>query len=426
MHQGKKLRELRVLVRSPEHGTRVFYDPDAPPVSWITREDLFDWIWSMPEATVSAALGVQASWLCNLYKINRPGMSHWHRVRKGLEAPRDPIDPSLPPDAPVPLVSFEYDGSGSYAVIPDLLTWMRIGGPDRSGPMYPHDREYIPAFLAAGTSERPARLWSRGPVGPPRRPTIRELRSLIWDTDPDEAEARFALLGLSKREVAKLARRHGLRVPTPDWWSADRYRSRTPYPDRNRPRKLTPAQLDGAADLSAETLAQVRAEVAADLASEEASRLRRSEAAQAAADRARARLENGFGTVVNALVSGSSGNAACTATGVARITFRAELRRRLREALAGERGGTKRADNITGRLMRGTADRFEALLAEHVLRRGDGVSPTSTGQTQFYSNKVPMTAIPALVHWMVVAEAIADAQAELAGATAAETEATKE
>lgn len=426
MHKSKKLRDLKVLARSPEHGTRILYDPDAPPVSWITREDLFDWIWSMPETTVSAALGVQASWLCNLYKINRPGMSHWHRVRKGLEAPRNPIDAALPPDAPVPLVSFQYDGRGGYAIIPDLLPWMRIGGPDRSGPMYPHDREYIPAFLAAGTSGRPARLWSRGPVGPPRRPTVRELRSLIWDTDPDESEAHFALLGLSKREVAKLARRHGLRVPTPDWWSADRYRSRTPYPDRDRPRKLTQAQLEGAADLSAETLAQVRAEVAADLVSEEASRLRRSEVAQAAADRARARLEDGFAAVVDALVSGSSGDAACTATGVARITFRAELRRRLREALAEERGGTERADNITGRLMRGTPDRFDALLAEHVLRRGGGGSPTNTGQTRSYSDKVPMTAIPALVRWMVATEAVANAQAELAGATAAETGATKE
>ena len=150
------------------------------------------------------------------------------------------------------------------------------------------------------------------------------------------------------------------------------------------------------------------------------------EATQAAADRARARLENGFGAVVDALVSGSSGDAACTASGVARITFRAELRRRLRKALARERGGTERADNITGRLMRGTPDRFEALLAEYVLRRGGGGSPSSTGQSQIYSDNVPLTAIPALVRWMVAAEAVVDAQAESAGATPAGTTVTEE
>ncbi|NJR79160.1 hypothetical protein [Sphingomonas corticis] len=145
-----------MIRRSATHGNRILLDPDAPQVSWMTRADLHDWIWSMPETTVSAALDTNASWLCNMYAVNRPSQSHWHRMRKGLEAPRDPLDPSLPADMPIPLVHFEWSSAGSYAVVPHPEPWSRLGGPDRSGPIYPHDGN---TFQRCSRSARPA-----GPV----------------------------------------------------------------------------------------------------------------------------------------------------------------------------------------------------------------------------------------------------------------------
>lgn len=407
-----KRRGLKVIAESPEYGTRILYHPDAQHVCWITREDLFDWMWTMPETKVSAALAVHASWLCNIYRINRPSMGHWYRLRKGLDAPREPLAPSLPPDTPIPLVHFEYVDGGSYAVVSDMLPWMRVGGPDRTGPIYPEDAGETPAFLGAA-SGHPARFWSRDPVGPPCVPTVREFRDLIWKTEPRHADPIFALLGLSKREVAKIARRSGLAVPTSAWWSNSSYWSQHPTPDRTRTRSLTRLQLRQPIDLSHNTLQEVREEVAADLAAEEATRIRRSEASRAAVARAGARLDAGFPSIIESLVQGHSGKDACVAAGVAQLTFRAELRRRLRAALGQETGGSNEADIITGRVMRGSADRYESLLAHHALEH-DRVDPTRrSDRNDRYSNEVPVTSIPSLVRWIVATEAVAQAEAEM-------------
>lgn len=407
-------RKLKLVIQCPEYGTRILRDPDAAAVCWMTRADFFDWIWSMPVAQVSEALDAEASWLCKLYKINRPTGHHWNRLRKGLDAPSEPLDDTLSPDMPVPLVRFEWSGNGSYAAVPEPTPWTRLGGPDRSAPLYPVEEGRLPAALAVGSSGKPCRLWSRGPIGPLRLPSVREFRKLLWDTDPDTAVPHFALLGLSKREVAKIAKREGLRVPTSDWWSPDQYRSREPRPDNTRPKKFTQEQLDRTVDLSPQALDKIRNEVAADIAEEEATRLRRSEASLAAAARARSRLDAGFDKVVAALVEGTAGKEACIAAGVSRASFQAELRRRLRAALAEEKSGIAEADNITGRLMRGTVDRYEILLADHVCRRrleaGDGVQSSD----QRYSERSPVTLIPELVRWLVRAEAVTDAQEYLA------------
>lgn len=407
-------RKLKLVIRCPEYGTRILRDPDAAAVCWMTRADFFDWIWSMPVAQVSEALDAEASWLCKLYKINRPTGHHWNRLRKGLDAPREPLDDTLPPDMPVPLVRFEWSGNGSYAVVPEPTPWTRLGGPDRSAPLYPVEEGRVPAALAVGSSGRPGRLWSRGPIGPLRPPSVREFRKLLWDTDPDTAIPHFALLGLSKREVAKIAKREGLRVPSSDWWSPDPHRSREPYPDSTRPKKFTQEQLDRTIDLSTQALDKIRSEVDADIAEEEAARLRRSEASLAAAARARARLDAGFDKVVAALVGGISGKEACIAASVPQASLQAELRRRLRAALAGEQSGTAEADNITGRLMRGTADRYEILLADHVCRRRSETGDQVQSSDQRYSERSPVTSIPELVRWLVRAEAVIEAQEYLA------------
>ncbi|NJR79159.1 hypothetical protein [Sphingomonas corticis] len=272
-------------------------------------------------------------------------------------------------------------------------------------------------MLAVGTSGRPGRRWTRGPVGPLPIPTVAAFRTLIWDTDADDADVSFALLGLTRREVAKIARREGLSVPSAAWWTPSQYGSRLPIPDGTRPRRLSRADLQRPIDMSAGTLTAIRREIEADLIAEQETRNRRRAASEAAEARRQSRLRSGMADVALAIATGTTGEAACTAQDVSREAFRAELRRRLRAALACERGGLGSADQITGRIMRGVADRHELLLVDHLLRpdvHGIAARDPDAGVACSYSPDV--TAIPGIARWKASAQDTAEAAAGLADA----------
>lgn len=121
---------------------------------------------------------------------------------------------------------------------------------------------------------------------------------------------------------------------------------------------------------------------------------------EAAAARRQSRLRSGLAEIASAIANGRPGDLACTGHDVSREAFRAELRRRLRAALASERGGLGSADQITGRVMRGVADYYEIVLVDHLLRAVvHGIAAQAPSADVACPYRPEVTAIPGIAGW---------------------------
>ena len=82
----------------------------------VTREELYEKVWSTPISHLAAEYGVSGSYLarvCTSLAVPRPPAGYWQKKAVGKDAPRLPLPPAKPGDQLV----WSADGEGLHAAV---------------------------------------------------------------------------------------------------------------------------------------------------------------------------------------------------------------------------------------------------------------------------------------------------------------------
>ena len=420
---AKRVVRNNVYQTSEDSERRIIIDVSAPPVLWITRADLHAWVWAMPIADATAALGLTDSvgWHCWMIGINRPNLGHWSRLRRRRDAPIKPLqDRGVGPDAPVPLADFAYAEGDWEARVPPPTMPAFVGPPQAGYTCYPRDQhEPLPPMFFKITGRQRVRIYNEGPAGPPEPLRRSELHHLIWRADERETDTTLVRHGLSKRVAVKLAAHAGVRVPGPGWFGETRewvWNARDPQ--FGRLSKKT-APLGGqlvlfGADLRARFEAEAAAEEAAERAAAAARTERRRQAQADVIARAAARAELALPNVIRRVAAGERWPDACAAEGAGKEAVRRIAKRRLAELFA----EWVSVDPVltVSRIALGRATATDLMLLDEAClgRRENGNLRCRSATSRRYSAAGTPAMRAGLWNWINSASDVAEAQVEMA------------
>lgn len=90
----------RLASETPEWATMTAFEQAEPRINVthfasLTRNQLYDALWSLPAAQVKEELGISDLWLrkvCALYRIPRPDSWYWSKLERGERPSRKPLD----------------------------------------------------------------------------------------------------------------------------------------------------------------------------------------------------------------------------------------------------------------------------------------------------------------------------------------------
>lgn len=141
----------------------IIQDDSAPPVPWMTRRDLYEWVWTQPVAHVTEMLGLTWSvgWLCWIFDIQRPPAGFFNKLRAGNPAERVSLSVVRDPLEPVPIVNFqsELNGRNKARVRLPLLPIAQLGAPTVSGAVYPREEGQLERLAAPVIGSASQLVW---------------------------------------------------------------------------------------------------------------------------------------------------------------------------------------------------------------------------------------------------------------------------
>lgn len=220
----------RTIAESKDRRYRVVQNELAAQVSWMTRHDLYEWVWAQPIGQINAMLGLTmiGGWHCSVYEIVRPTSGYFASLRAGNRPERVPLTSERDPDEPVPLADFiiEPNGKHTLRVGPSFLLSNQLGPPTLESQVYPRTENC--ALLSAplvGVSKKLLRLSAGQVTGPPEAMSLSLLHQIAFKLSKEETSRLLGLYGLTDREVAMLYLRHEIAAIGHDRVNAGSYES---------------------------------------------------------------------------------------------------------------------------------------------------------------------------------------------------------
>lgn len=271
------MRKSQIIAKSDDGRYVIIADDDAKSVSWMTRRDLHEWVWTQPVADISAMLGLRyIGYQCLIYDIQRPPAGYFQRLRGGKQPARAPLSLRRDQNEQVPIADFVLQPSGKHlaSVRLPLNTSAQLGPPTAQSLVYPRkpDGPQI-AAPAIGCSNQLVRLSNAEYNGPPRTLTLGLLRKIVWRMLDHEISACLGLYGLTTEELAKLTLRNdiGTILPRVNWAKWDPH---NPFGRRHggERKALSASQEVQAVNLMPDIRLEISAEVERDRVHDERAR----------------------------------------------------------------------------------------------------------------------------------------------------------